>query len=843
MVHERTAVQAVCRRRWRNQGCGVVSRNSLARSLGMHDSPDTMPPMFEQHDDTGGQVSRESLEQERQGRLRAEQRQRDLAQAMRLAALSPATVLDTCTELRQHESALQDGSFELAQRIALAAEMLSPLKRLDQRSLVDAVQNLSLEAESGASERLDALCQQLTYVLDLIEPLVANPNFNGVSPDLPRTAAATPDTSAYRFGVMWDVTEDLRRDQALKLIRERLDLVLSAGRMGLWTSWPGTGRGWLDKTTCSLLGLPCSGDGQAFSDEAFINSFHPDDKQLILDELARMRAKGVNTQRFRARFGERWSRVAESLVYYQLPTSGQPIELSGVIWEVTSDVQRENELRLAKEHAEAANVAKSNFLSAMSHEIRTPLNAILGFTQLLERDPTLATTHHRWAKVIHNSGQHLLALINDILDVAKIESGRMGVSTQVTDLHATFEEIVNVFEPRAAEKDLTLELEISPDVPRVVETDGGKVRQVVVNLLSNAIKFTRFGKVTLCLELLEPQTTDGGGNASFSGSNVRLMASVTDTGVGISARDAERLFRPFEQGQTPSPGGTGLGLAISRNLARLLNGDVTFSSEIGKGSVFRFEFACAKSNDVVVPTPRRHKRVHLTSGSPGLLVLVVDDRATNREVLTSLLHDAGVSTRVADDGSQALQIAKAERPDLILMDLHMPNMSGEEAMRALRNDPSTREIPVIAVSASVLDYDEAAQHKAGFSAFLAKPVHAELLYRQIEEHSNARFTFELGAPSTSPSTQRAAVSDEDQPRPSLRRTFLQVQTELARLPEATRASLLEELERLDYAKFTSVIEGQSHLSDASRRFIEALVDKFDADQLIELLAAPGSSTR
>lgn len=936
-----------------------------------------MGAMFEQDDGSAGPLT-ERLHHERQARLRAEQRHRDLAHGMRLAAISPTDVFATCQELRKLCASLEDKASPFAERVAALTELLSPVHRLDQQALVFEVRSLraSLQSEhpqtGDVETRCSELCQRVHYVVELLEPLVksaptvkseparveptsapahsdaittpqddgsdalmaptlpphiaahseyragtwvywckrevyscdrgwlqlsgllassdtedevpsaevpmqrflnhvhpddvkhirrsinlqyAHPHtqfgvrFRWVRPDgavrhLYSTAqyvAATDNAPAYRFGIVWDVTEDLRRKQALKLMRERLSQVLSAGRMGLWTSWPGTGSGWLDETTCSLLGIECPGEGYAFTDESFINAFHPDDKHAILEELARMRSNGITTQRFRGRFGEGWSRVAESLVYYQLPEAGTRVELSGVIWEVTSDVQRETELRAAKDNAEAANVAKSNFLSAMSHEIRTPLNAILGFTQLLERAPTLAPNHAKWAKIIHNSGQHLLSLINDILDVAKIESGRMVVRTSIIDIRSLLEEVLAVFEQRAFEKGLQLLLNVADDVPGAIETDSGKVRQVLVNLLSNAVKFTRTGRVTLSVSVA-PSRPPGPGTW-VSNTSVRLFASVVDTGTGITEADARRLFRPFEQGQAASstPGGTGLGLAISRNLARLLNGDVTFSSKPGEGSEFRFEFESKHVEEHAVPREHARKTACLAPDSPRAMVLVVDDHQSNQEFLVSLLHDVGLHTRVASDGLAALHAIRTERPDLVLMDLHMPNMSGEEAMRELRADPTVRDIPVIAVSASVLDYDPVNQRKAGFVAFLAKPVHAELLYRTIEQHSNVTFMFDDVATSEEhPPSVRSSRSPNvgELARRAVPATASSARRELCRIPDELRYRLLDALERLDYAEFLALFKTDVHVSNDALELVEALAEDFESEQLMDLLAHP-----
>lgn len=378
--------------------------------------------------------------------------------------------------------------------------------------------------------------------------------------------------------------------------------------------------------------------------------------------------------------------------------------------------------RAARHAAEAANRAKSQFLAGMSHELRTPLNAVLGYAQLLTMQGGLSARQARGLDTIHQSGQHLLALINDILDLARIEAGRTELNPTPVNLAGLLQTVVNLMRVKADEKRLAFVFDAGAGLPEAVLADERRLRQVLLNLLGNAIKFTDNGTVTLraCAEPKGP-------------AQVLLRLDVEDTGVGMRPDDMERIFEPFEQvGDVQRrSGGTGLGLAITRALVNDMGGQVQVSSEFGRGTRFRVELPLPVAQPAE-SAPRKVPGVARYQGPPRR-VLVVDDVAANRTLMCDFLTNAGFEVAQASDGSELLAAARRFRPDLILMDSVMPSVDGVEATRRLRRDADLAAVPVIAVSASATAEHRAACLQAGVNVFLTKPVSLEALQARIGE--------------------------------------------------------------------------------------------------------------
>jgi len=396
--------------------------------------------------------------------------------------------------------------------------------------------------------------------------------------------------------------------------------------------------------------------------------------------------------------------------------------------------ERETELAHTVEHlarmrdqATEASRAKSAFLANMSHELRTPLNAVLGYAQLLQWDASLSPKQASGLSTIEKSGQHLLTLIDDILDLAKIEAGKLELHAAPVDLGAFLQGIVDIIKVRAQQKGLRFVYE--PDaLPPMVELDEKQVRQVLLNLLGNATKFTDHG--TVCLRVHRLLHDDA--------AIARLRFEVQDSGLGIGDDDLKTLFKPFQQvGDIERRrGGTGLGLAISRQLVRLMGGDIQVESEAGRGSRFWFELPLPIAHAQASVTPDR-----IATGYEGerKKVLVIDDVAENRSVLVDMLRPLGFLTYEALDGREGLERAIELRPDLILMDNVMPVMSGLEVTRRLRDMPEFRHVPVIAISASASKADKDRAVEAGATDFLPKPFRATQLLALCERHLGIRF--------------------------------------------------------------------------------------------------------
>ncbi|MSU50868.1 MAG: response regulator, partial [Opitutus sp.] len=364
--------------------------------------------------------------------------------------------------------------------------------------------------------------------------------------------------------------------------------------------------------------------------------------------------------------------------------------------------------------------AKSYFLASVSHELRTPLNGILGYTQILRRDAGLNDKQRDGVRVIHESADHLLALINDVLDLSKIEAGRIELHPADFDLPAFAASVEGVFTPRAKEKSILFETAVADDLPRWVRGDEQRLRQIVFNLLSNAVKFTKAGGVVFSAQC-------AGGEA--------IRFSVSDTGPGISPEDQQKLFEPFTQvgnKATAAATGTGLGLAISRSLVERMNGKLQVESKPGFGCRFWFEVALPVATAAMPMAVRTSRRIVGYEGARRR-VLIVDDNATNRAVMVDMLAPLGFELVEAADGEGAIAEASRFQPDLVLMDLRLPGgIDGLEATRRLRRTERGPALKIIAVSASAYDLDRSECFAAGCDEFLAKPFREEELWAVAE---------------------------------------------------------------------------------------------------------------
>jgi signal transduction histidine kinase len=388
--------------------------------------------------------------------------------------------------------------------------------------------------------------------------------------------------------------------------------------------------------------------------------------------------------------------------------------------------EREQAVR-AREDAVRASTAKSTFLANMSHELRTPLNGILGFVQLMERDPALTPQQRENLAVIARSGEHLLALINDVLSLSKIEAGQATLNERTFDLQRLLQGLEEMFRVRAESHGLRLIFDLAPVLPRFVSGDDGKLRQILFNLLGNAFKFTEAGGVAL-------RAKWEAGTAHFE---------VEDTGQGIAPDELDSIFEPFVQAETGvrSGEGTGLGLAITRNFVHLMGGRVDVRSELGRGTTFGFDVRLPEATSE--PRTVVQRVAGLAPDQPAYRVLVVDDKQENRRVLVELLPSLGFDVREADNGARAVELWASWRPHVVFMDMHMPEMDGYTATREIRRLEADGEgrTPIVALSASVFERDRQGILEAGCDDFVGKPFRQELVLDKLAEHVGARYVY------------------------------------------------------------------------------------------------------
>lgn len=470
--------------------------------------------------------------------------------------------------------------------------------------------------------------------------------------------------------------------------------------------------------------------------------------------------------------------------------------------------QRTVALELAREVAEMANRAKSTFLASMSHELRTPLNAILGFSNLMRKEPQLSPMQRENLSIISRSGEHLLNLINDVLDMAKIEAGNVQVESVPIDLGALVRDVADLMHVRAQEKGLQLQIDQSSKFPRYIKGDETRLRQVLLNLVGNAIKFTKQGGVTLHL-------------GTKSNEKTYLLIDVEDSGVGIKPEDQQKIFHPFVQvGETSLQKGTGLGLTITRQYVELMGGTVSVESALGKGSIFRVEIPLevADESDVVKLTGVvRGEVVGLAPNQPEYRILIVEDQKENQILLSQLMTSVGFSVKVADNGEQGIQLFQSWQPHLIWMDRRMPVLDGVEATRRIRELPNGKDVKIVAVTASALTEQRAEIMKAGMDDFVVKPYRFNDIYECLIKQLGVQFIY------------------ADSPTEKANNTVTLTAEALTVLPPILRQELQAALESLDSEKINAAILQVATYDAELKKTLLHLADNFDYPTILKAL--------
>jgi signal transduction histidine kinase/CheY-like chemotaxis protein len=509
--------------------------------------------------------------------------------------------------------------------------------------------------------------------------------------------------------------------------------------------------------------------------------------------------------------------------------SSQQQHLETLVQQRTQQLEAQTvELREAKDTAEAANRAKSEFLANISHELRTPMNAILGFTQLLNRDPSLTAPQRDKLGIITRSGEHLLTLINGVLDMSKIEAGRLTIKSQSFDLRHTVGSIEEMIRVRAETKGLDFVVTCDPAVPRCIKTDEGKLRQVLINLLSNAVKFTEEGGVTLHIAPCRSNPAEPPAPA-FTPSSVHLQFSISDTGIGIPPDEQDAIFQTFGRTRYSQvhKEGTGLGLTISREFVRLLGGDIRVDSTEGNGSVFSFDIQAEPAEAMVAEDAETPQRViGLAPGQPDYRILVVDDAAESRAFLTQLLRQIGFDVQEAGNGEEAVTRWEQWEPHLILMDMRMPVMDGYQASRRIQTSAAGRPQSVcpviIALTVSSFEEERAVILAAGCDALLRKPFREHELFALMQHYLHLRYVYEEDG-------EQSRQAGDQQAGETL------TPAQLAELPPALLLHLEEATDRSSMKQIAAILEEIQTRHAPVAEALTQLSHNFQYDDILALL--------
>lgn len=624
-----------------------------------------------------------------------------------------------------------------------------------------------------------------------------------------------------------EVAERQQVEGRLRVSEERLHLATEAAQLGIW-DWDVVSNELVwDDAMYRIYGISREQFGGAY--QAWAQCLEPEDMaQAAADIDAALKGERPFKPEFRVRWPDGSVHMIAGFGTTIRAENGQPLRMVGINFDITERKRSEQELERYRSHleelvaertralaqavqqAEAANQAKSTFLANMSHELRTPMNAILGYSDLLQRDATLSAAQRDYTSTIHRSGGHLLNLINDVLDMAKIESGHMQLDNDSFELADMLDDVLRMLRGRADEKGLQLRLEMANDLPRWINADERKLRQILLNLIGNAIKHTDAGSVSVHLR----------GRAA--GPWLRLLIDVEDSGAGIASADLAAIFEPFVQsGKQAHRSGTGLGLAISQSFAHAMGGNISVDSTLGQGSVFHLEINVTATSQAAAAADAAvaSSGVRLAAGQGEWRILVVDDHPDNRNLLKLLLEQAGFQVATAENGAVAVARFQAWQPHFIWMDWRMPVMDGIEAMRQIRLLPGGKAVKIVAVSASTFKEQQAELLREGMDGFVRKPYWPSELFACMADLLDLRYDNlpPLAAP---------------QPLPGP----LALDGRLSRLAPDLRYALHNALEMLDADVIAAAIARITEIDAALGQQLTQLAARFDYAPMIDALS-------
>jgi PAS domain S-box-containing protein len=551
------------------------------------------------------------------------------------------------------------------------------------------------------------------------------------------------------------------RTEALHVSEERFQLVVQSINDGIWDWHIPSQQVYFSPQWKSMLGYEDWEIPNQFY--AWENLLHPDDLSLakasLNEHLTGKTSQWQMEFRMRGKDGSyRWILSRAKVV--ERDARDRPLRMVGAHTDITKRKEIEAALREAKKQADAANQAKSKFLAAMSHELRTPLNGVLGYAQILQRSQDISDRHRHYVSIISECGSHLLTLVNEVLDLSKIEAQKMTLHPEPFHLPTFLTGVAQMCRIKAQQKGIAFSYQNDPDLPEIVWADEKRLRQVLINLLGNAVKFTEKGSVTFSAAVLEAPT-EANNQRMF-----QIRFQVEDTGTGIPSEQLERIFRPFEQAGSVNyqKQGTGLGLSLSQEIVRLMGGEIQVTSIPHHGSIFWFDLNLEKARqDLQQSSANILGKIVGYEGEVKRL-LVVDDRWENRTVLQNLLQPLGFDIEIAESGNMGWEKIEQWTPDLIVTDLYLSDWNGGDFIQNLQQSDRLKNVPIIVSSAGAMESDRDRAFQAGANDFLAKPIEASRLFNILQKHLALTWIYEQNQPQTK--TETAEVGEESITPPS-----------------------------------------------------------------------------